>query len=213
MEGALMDDRSYRALLDRQPWDDIHARLLDFAEARTGKRAKDRAKDLAQTAILRVYSSESKWDPEKEPELLRYLLNVVNSLRANENTSAAAQRNVSTSNRKAKRAAEQVADPAAFSETSAIESDLSARHFTLLRERMADDPNVLQFLDCVAAGKESAADICEATDWSKEKHNAVRRRMLRAAALVARDLGGADDEDSLPSPEDDSEVDDRKVAP
>ncbi len=78
---------------------------------------------------------------------------------------------------------------------------------------MADDPNVLQFLACLAAGRESAADICEALSWSKEKHNAVRRRMLRAAALVARDLGGADDEDSLPSPEDDSEVDDRKVAP
>jgi DNA-directed RNA polymerase specialized sigma24 family protein len=202
-----MDDRSYRALLDRQDWGDIHARLLTFAESRTGKRAKARAKDLAQTAILRVYSPESTWDPEKEPELLRYLMSVANSVRANENTSAAAQRNESTTARKTKRAAEQVADSSAFSESSAAESDLYARRLTLLRERMADDPNVLQYLDCVGAGKESAADICEAMDWSKVKHNAVRRRMLRAAALVARDLGGADDEDSLPSPEDDSEID------
>ena len=208
-----MDDRKYRALLDRQPWGEVHARLLEFAEARTGKRAKARAKDLVQTAILRVYSSESKWDPEKEPELLRYLMNVVNSLRANENTSAAAQRNVSTANRKTQRAAEQVADPTAFSETSAAESDFFARRLTLLRERMADDPTVLQYLDCLATGEESAAEVGAVTRWSEKKINAVRRRMLRAAALVARDLGGADDEDSLPSPEDDIEVADRKVAP
>jgi DNA-directed RNA polymerase specialized sigma24 family protein len=209
-----MDERSYRALLDRQNWGEIHRRLVDFAEGRSGgKRKNAQAKDLVQSAILRVYSSESKWDPEKEPELLRHLMTVVNTVRWNELTRHEVVKTVSTTNRKAQRAAEQVADPAAFSESSAAESDLCARRVTLLRERMADDPNVLQYLDCLAAGNESAADICEATDWSKETHNAVRRRMLRAAALVARDLGGADDEDSLSSPEDDSEVDDRKVAP
>ncbi len=85
-----MDERSYRALLDRQNWGDVHARLLDFAEARSGKRAKAQAKDLVQTAIMRVFARDSKWDPEKEPELLRYLMSVVNTLRWNERTSAAA---------------------------------------------------------------------------------------------------------------------------
>jgi Sigma-70 region 2 len=211
-----MDDRFYRGLLDRQDWGDIHARLLDFAEARCGgKRAKAtaQAKDLVQEAILRVYSSQSRWDPEKEPQIVGYLMSVVNTLRWGEKVRHDVSKTASTADLRTKRAADQVADPSAFSESSAAESDLRARRFTLLRERMADDPNVLQFLDCLVAGKESAADICEATRWSKEKHNAVRRRMLRAAALVARDLGGADDESSLPSPEDDSEVANREVAP
>jgi hypothetical protein len=140
-------------------------------------------------------------------------MSVVNSLRANERTSAAAQRNVSTSRPKAQRAAEAVPDAGAFSETSAAETDLFTRRLTLLRARMKDDPNVLQYLDCLASGEESAPEVCAKTGWTKEKLNAVRRRMLRAAALVARELGGADDEDSLPSPEDDIEVADRTVAP
>ena len=203
-----MDDRSYRALLDRQNWADIHARLLDFAEARSGgKRAKAKAQanDLAQEAVLRVYSSQSRWDPEKEPELLAYLMSVVNTVRWGERVSHDVAKTVSTADRKTARAAARVADPTAFSESSAVSSDLRARQYALLRERMADDPNGLQFLDCVADGKESAEDIGKALDWTKEKHNAVRRRTLRAAALVARDLGGADGDDSFPSPSDDSE--------
>jgi DNA-directed RNA polymerase specialized sigma24 family protein len=211
-----MDDRSYRALLDRQNWGDIHARLLDFAEARSGGKrgkAKALALDLVQEAILRVYSSQSRWDPEKEPQILGYLMSVVNTLRWGEKIRHDVSKTVSTEGRKGKRAADQVADPNAFSESSAAESDLRARQYALLRERMADDPHVLQFLDCLVTGKESAAEICAATGWSKERHNAVRRRMLRAAALVARDLGGADDEPSFPSPEDDSPVANREVAP
>jgi DNA-directed RNA polymerase specialized sigma24 family protein len=208
-----MDDRSYRALLDRQNWGEIHARLLDFAEGRSGKRAKAQAKDLVQSAILRVYTSQSKWEPEKEPELLRYLMSVVNTERWGERVSHDVQKTVSTTDRKAQRAAEAVPDAAAFSETSAAETDFFVRRLTLLRARMADDPNVLQYLDCLAAGDESASEVGAATGWPEKKINAVRRRMLRAAALVARDLGDADDEASLPTPEDDIEVADRKVAP
>ena len=211
-----MDERSYRALLDRQSWGDIHARLLDFAEARCGgkrAKAKAQAKDLVQEAILRVYGSTSRWDPEKEPQILAYLMTVVNTLRWGEKIRHDVSKTVSTADLRTSRAADQVADANAFSESSAVASDLRARHYALLRERMADDPSVLQLLDCLAAEQESAAEICAATGWSKEKHNAVRRRMLRAAALVARDLGGADDEDSLPSPKDDFEVANEEVAP
>jgi hypothetical protein len=140
-------------------------------------------------------------------------MSVVNTVRWNELTRHDVQKTVSTTSRKAQRAAEAVPDAAAFSETSAAETDLSARRVTLLRARMADDPDVIQYLDCLATGEESASEVGAATGWLEKKINAVRRRMLRAAALVARDLGGADDEDSLPSPEDDSEVADRKVAP
>ena len=205
-----MDERSYRALLDRQNWPDVHARLLDFAGARTGGtrgKAKAQAKDLVQEAILRVYGSQSRWAPEKEPELLPYLMSVVNTVRWGEPVSHDVAKAASATDRKTDRAASQVADPAAFSESSAVRTDLRARRYALLRERTADDPNVLQFLDCVADGRESAADICKALEWTETKHNAVRRRMLRAAALVARDLGGADDDDSFPSPNDDSEDD------
>jgi DNA-directed RNA polymerase specialized sigma24 family protein len=198
-----MDERSYRALLDRQDWGDVQARLLDFAEARCGKKAKAQAKDLVQGAILRVYAFDSTWEPEKEPDLVRYLMSVVNSLRANEQTSSASKTGISLSTRKGERAAGRVSDPQAWNERVAVETDLLTRRLTLLRERMADDPGVLQYLDCLARGEEAAEDVRASTGWSEEKVNAVRRRMLRAAALVARDLGGADDEDSSMSPPED----------
>jgi DNA-directed RNA polymerase specialized sigma24 family protein len=201
-----MDETSYRALLDAQDWADAHARLLDFALSRCGKKATAQAKDLAQTAIARVFAHDSTWDPQKEPDLVRYLMSVVNSLLANERRSHAAQKNVSMEkNVKTRRAAERVTDAQAWSEDAAVEHDLFARRLTLLKERVADDPNVLELLACMARRLDSAEDIRHATGWTSIKLRAVQRRMQRAAALVARDLGGSIAEPGENEDEDDDE--------
>jgi hypothetical protein len=191
-----MDEKSYRTLLDRQDWGDIHARLLDFALARCGKHGRAQAKDLAQSAIMRVYAYDSKWDPAKEPELLRYLMSVVNSLLANERTSYAARKNVTMHAGKGKRAAALAADEQAWGEKAAVEEDLVSRRLALLGERMQGDAPVLQYLECLARRTESTEAVRAATGWSLLTLKAVRRRMLRAAALVARDLGGTEEERS-----------------
>jgi DNA-directed RNA polymerase specialized sigma24 family protein len=188
-----MDETTYRARLDSQDWGDVHARLLEFALARCGKKHESLADDLAQQAIARVYAYDSKWDPEQEPDLVRYLMSVVNSLLWNHRTSHATQRSASLTEDSVRRAAERVADPSAFSEDAAVEHDLFSRRLALLRERMADDPHALALLAALEQGLEPPA-IRASTGWPASKLLAVRRRVLRAAGLVARDLGGSTDE-------------------
>lgn len=200
-----MDETTYRARLDEQDWGEVHARLLDFAAHRCGKKNEAQAKDLAQQAIARVFAYDSKWDPEREPDLVRYLMSVVNSLLWNERTSHATRRRASLADPKTRRAAEGVVDPRAFSEDAAAEQDLFARRLSLLRERMADDADVRALLDCLERGLDSPAEIRGATGWSANTLLAVRRRMQRAAALVARDLGGTSDEDAAPGGGDEEE--------
>lgn len=208
-ESAPMDENPIRSLLEKQDWGDIHARVLDFATYRVGdKTSNARAEDLTQAAIARVYAYDSKWDPAKEPDLTRFLMSVVNSLLANERTSAREQRNVSFSDpksptaRRALRAAQRVSDPRAHSEAEHVDHDLLARRLTLLGERFAGDPQALEYLALLQSGEDSPAEIRAATGWSAETVMNVRRRVLRGAALVARDLGGASDEPDPHAPSD-----------
>jgi DNA-directed RNA polymerase specialized sigma24 family protein len=188
-----MDHAAIRALLDKQDWADIHARVLDFATARCGKHAKAQAKDLTQEAIARVHAFDSKWDPAKEPDLARYLMSVVNSLRANDLTSYASQNTTSMHTKRGQKAVAPVADDQAWNESRAASDDLFHRRMTLLRERKVDDADVLTLLDLLEQGVASCDDVGRATGWSKTRFETTRKRMLRAAALVARDLGGDDD--------------------
>jgi len=57
------------------------------------------------------------------------------------------------------------------------------------------DPYALALIDAMERGLSSPDEIRAATKWSASTLLAVRRRMLRAAALVARDLGGTGSED------------------
>jgi DNA-directed RNA polymerase specialized sigma24 family protein len=186
------DDNPIRHLLDQQDWGDLYARLLDFATHRCPK-SPALAKDLTQEAIARVFSYQSKWDPQKEPDLLRYLMSVVNTLRSNERTSAAALRTKSTTDRPVKRAAEAVADPNAFSEAKVADHDLFSRRLTLLAERLVGDPEAHRLLELAVDGVDTPAEIRRITGWSAETVMSGRRRMLRAAAKVAQDLGSQDD--------------------
>jgi DNA-directed RNA polymerase specialized sigma24 family protein len=194
-----------RERLDAQDWGELHSRLVDFADHRCGKRAEAQARDLAQAAITRVYSYESKWDPAKEPDLLRFLMSVVNSLLANERTSAAARTTRSVSSPKTGREASKVADARPLPDEQLAGADLLSRRMTLLHERCAGDADVLRMLELLAAGLESPAEMREATGWTTDAVVATRRRMLRAAASVARALGGDFEEGRLHAGSDEEE--------
>ena len=202
-----------RALLDRQDWSDVYARLVAFASHRAGSPAL--GKDLAQEAITRVYAYESKWDPEKDPDLVRYLMSVVNSLLANERTSAAGRRTSSIEPKRTQRAAMKVSDPQAVSEDKLADTDLFARRLALLTERMAGDAYVLCLIALMVEGVDTPAEIRKRTRWSAEETAATRKRMLRSAATVARDIGGPADDDppsSLENDEEGNNDDDDEVA-
>jgi len=192
-----MNDNPIRHLLEKQDWGDLYARLLDFATHRCKPDAL--AKDVTQEAITRVFAYDSNWDPTKEPDLLRYLMSVVNSLLANERTSAAAKRTDSMSRKRPLAAAEAVGDPQAFSETKAVENDLLTRRMTLLTERLVGDAKATTMVELMVQGVDSPTEIRRLTGWTADEVMATRRRMLRAAALVARDLGSPSGDDALTS--------------
>jgi DNA-directed RNA polymerase specialized sigma24 family protein len=200
-----MEEDRIRERLDAQDWGEIHLRLKDFAIHRCGKRGTAQAEDLVQAAITRLYAFDSKWDPEKEPDVLRTLMSIVNGLLRNERTSAAARTTRSLSSPSAKRAAANVPD-ASRPDDHVADTDLLTRRLALLHDRCADDPPVLRMVSLMTAGLDSPAEIRAATGWTAAEFAATRRRMLRSAARVARDLGcdfeegrlhedGADDDD------------------
>jgi DNA-directed RNA polymerase specialized sigma24 family protein len=205
-----MEENPNRELLDRQDWGDIHARLLDFATHRTKPDAL--AKDLVQDAISRVYAYEWKWDPAKEPDLVRYLMSVVNGLLANERTSAASRRTKSMSAKRGRAAAEAVRDDAAFSETRAVEHDLFTRRMTLLTERLAGNARALKMVELMTSGIDTPAAIRKVTGWSADETMATRRAMLRAAARVAQDIGGQDDDGALAASRDGDDEEDEEAS-
>lgn len=188
-----MDQKQIRALLDAQDWGDIHARLYDFAKARC--KSKVRGKDLAQTAIMKVWAFDSKWDPEKEPLLLRHLMSVVNSVLANERTSAAEQRNVSIEEKRAR--AHRVADDRAPSPERLAEADRHGKAWAALERALAEDrdDDALRVLALTLEGTETPADLEAATGWDMDKVNAVRLRVQRRAAAVLAEIDQPDEEE------------------
>ncbi len=197
-----MDPKTVRALLDAQDWADVRARVLEFAtyRCRDGKKIKPsaiaRGKDLTQTAIVRVYANDSKWDPEKEPDLVRFLMSVVNSALYNERHSAYA-RHRSLSEPATEDAASYVPDARANTEAIVANLDLLSRRLALLEERLTGDPDALTFLALMQTDEDATVDVARHTRWSDDKIATVRRRVVRSAEIVARDLGGSTDDDPI----------------
>lgn len=84
-------DPAVKDLLDAQNWGDLLPRLLKYSlyliYAKTGGSssryhvsAGKMAEDFVMDAVMKVYRGERKWDPEKDPELLFYLMGVLRSL-------------------------------------------------------------------------------------------------------------------------------------
>ena len=138
-----MDHREKKRLLDAAEWGKIYPRLLAFATGRA--RSDDMGKDLAQNAIANVYDVDSTWDPEKQPDLLRHLMSLVNSDLWARRTSAASKlnRSIETS-KQTRKLARAVEDKSAFSERRAEEHDLLTRRVQLLRERLVKDGDVVR---------------------------------------------------------------------
>jgi hypothetical protein len=205
---APMSENPNRVRLDEADWGEIHARLLAFATFRCRPDGA-LARDLVQGAITSVYAHDSKWNPEKDPDLLRYLMSVVNSQLANERARASATRTSSMSAPRTLSAAHRVGDAQAFSEEKAEEHDLLHRRMTLLRERLAGDPEALRLVELLLEGVDSPTELRRLTGWSAEVVLAARRRMLRCAAGVARAIGAPEDgPDTLAAEDDDGGEDD-----
>ena len=186
-----MHEDKLRKLLDAQDWGTIYVRLNDFARHRA--RSAEKGRELAQKAITNVYAFDSNWDPEKEPELLKFLMSSVNSLLANERRTAAAKTTVSLE--KVRHKAERVRDRSARTPDKLLATQLFERRMTALRARLAEDADALRILDLAVEEIDTPKDIAAATDWPLERVNKARLRMQRHAERVAREIGRDEEED------------------
>jgi DNA-directed RNA polymerase specialized sigma24 family protein len=176
--------RAVRARLDAEDWNASYARLRAFAAHRC--RSDALGEDLAQEAMARIYAPDCAWDPAKEPNVVRYLMSVVNSLRANHRTSAAEQRNVSTE--KATKATARVRDDAALADDVLSREQIHTRRLALLRARLADDAPATRVLELALDGVDAPAEIARMTEWTPKAVAAARLRVQRHAAAVAEEV-------------------------
>lgn len=178
-----------RERLDQQDWSDVYERLYAFARARSG--SADQAGDLVNGAIARVYAFDAKWDPTVEPDLVRHLMSVVNSLLANDRTSARARRDRSMHDDGPVQAqVARIADPAA---AQLAEQQLYARRIEQLRTAIAGDAEATRVLDLMLEGLRTPTDLRRATGWTDAVLHAARMRIQRRALAIAR----ADDQQSF----------------
>ena len=175
------------ALLDRlrqQDWSDLYPRLFAYAKSRAG--STDDARDLAQSAITRLFAFDSKWDPEKQPDVFSFLTSVVNSLAYNARKRVAA-RNLSIDDGAiGQETAARLADPNLSPDDAQAIHELYARRLERLRARLADDPDAARLLELSLEGHDKPADLRERTGLSDHALLAARKRMQRAALAVAR---------------------------
>lgn len=186
--GAAATATDYRALLARQDWSDLRKKLKLFAYKATGSRSMDRAEDLAQDAIARVWEDAGvRWRPEVEPSLFRFLTGLVRGDLSNE--------------RRRKRTSSEVLAGAEVIEAAGdggrgaaerllILDETSRRVLTALRERTAKDPIATEVTELFERGVDVPRDQAEASDHSIEEIRRARRRVFDHAKAVRRELVG-----------------------
>jgi DNA-directed RNA polymerase specialized sigma24 family protein len=174
-------------------WPPILAKLNTYGMART--RSKAAAEDLLQEAMRRLFDVEQNTrNPIVEPDPTRFLMSIMTRQISNEKTSGRLHHEPSARNKNHEtailRASERVADGSPMPERAIVARDLAERSLPALREHMADDAKGLRLLDFVTEGIETPAEQAEAMGEPMTALLTIRKRLIRAAALVARDLSG-----------------------
>ena len=167
-------------LLASVDWEDVAIRLAAYVGYRARRWAIPAdVEDVVSETIVRIIDGDYKdWDPESEPNFLRFCISVANGI----------LRNLV---RKAYRVMEipirddDVDERAASGKASAhIEARDNERALSLLRERTANDKLLTGVLDHYSDGVEKTRHIAEALGVSApEVHNAKRRLLGHVQAV------------------------------
>lgn len=160
--------------LDELDWDEIAIRLTAYISYRLGRRgnAAD-VEELVAETLCRVLDGEYKdWDPEAEPNPVRFCISVANGL-------------IRNFVRRARRRFEIPATAAlAFAESDAGSADRlvvardHARAMALLRERIAGDEMAGKVLDAYADGFEKTRHIADVLGATRPEVRNAKRRLL-----------------------------------
>jgi DNA-directed RNA polymerase specialized sigma24 family protein len=195
------------ALLQKQDWGRMHARLLAFALGRT-KKNRAAAQDAVQEAIMRVLDAHwEPWNPEKQPDLFTFLTGIVNRLLSNDRTSARVHREIAM-DRQAKegtralklaRKVERIPDKgdgASSPEERVALSEVLAPRMASLRAAVENDELARELLDEVEDGNDIRRDHVRITGHTSDEVKAARRRLARHVVRIAREIPEEGDEES-----------------
>ena len=183
----------YRTLLATQDWGVLRQKLKLFAWSATGRRSMERAEDLAQDAIARVWEDAGvRWDPAVEPSLFRFLTGILRGDLSN-------QRRLKRTSRETlpgKDVLEAQADANATAEAPEellIRRETTQRVFDAILARGPDDEIGSAIVALFARGIDRAAEQAEASGCSIDEIQRARRRVFDRAAAVKRELGEEDE--------------------
>jgi predicted transcriptional regulator len=209
-------------LLEGVDWRATTLRLTKFAHMRTKGVSWELAEDLAQEAITQLLDPRyMDWDPEREPELLEHLQNVVRGLASNRRRTAATSREIAMSpERLARRTGDDVPEAGSAeramsggeveaaparrrtsagaqggAEERAVRRDIAAATARELAARFADDPDVLRIVALAKQGKASLSEQAEAMGITMQQVHNARQRLHRGLAAIQRELSGEQEND------------------
>lgn len=190
-----MDEETLARLRDAD-WDDIAPRLLRYVRSRIGDSVLPRgvtAQDVVQMAVERLYSPKGRtWDPEKQPDLCKYMLSVLRSMLSSKGlygiqdaeTDEFLEEQCGGHLTLDGVAMDDVEDPVAAMDR--------ATAFSLLQDEIKDDRELEDILAAIQMGCSKSKDIADMTRLPVKKVYELQRKMGRYAARAAERLARGD---------------------
>lgn len=161
-----MSDSERLERLKEQDWPGIILRLTAHAAYKverlrwqTGKKDLPRGmqvKDLAMEAIKMAWTGERKWNPEKQPDLLKHLKSIVDSLVSHLVESAE-----HTQRELPREELEQVFDPPDDKSADALDELIAADVISKVKNRIKGDEDLELVLYCIEEGLSTPRDIAQ----------------------------------------------------
>ncbi len=182
----------YRTLLAAQDWPLLRQKLKLFAWNATGGRSMERAEDLAQDAIARVWTDAGvRWDRAIEPSLLRFLTGILRGDLSNQRRlkRTTRERLLGDETLEAESDARTTADGP---EDRLIRRETVERVFEAIHARAPEDDVGADVIALFARGTDGATEQAEASGHSIDEIRRARRRVFDRAAAVKRELGEED---------------------
>jgi DNA-directed RNA polymerase specialized sigma24 family protein len=191
--GAAARAARITAAVEKLDWANVSRRLERYAFTCTKKRSKELAADVAQTAITQVLDPfYMEWDPDKVPDLFDHLKNVVRGIVSNRRRTRRTTGEIATDDEELD---EMATSPEPDPETALADRDAAANVMDRMTRALAGDALALKLVALLADGIESPTEQAEAAGASYDDVRNARKRMFRASAEIARELGLKSEDD------------------